>query len=155
MVHPADEGAGGAGGAAAETQRHAAAGPASGPGQEGRLCRQVSCPNPRIAGNGDVANKIGTYTVAVLAREHQIPFYVAAPLSTIDLGTPTGEEIPIEQRDITEVTHIKGQMLVPPGISVANPAFDITPNKLVSAIITEKGVVKAPYQESIAALFEP
>jgi methylthioribose-1-phosphate isomerase len=109
----------------------------------------------RIAGNGDVANKIGTYTVAVLAREHQIPFYVAAPLSTIDLGTPTGEEIPIEQRDITEVTHIKGQRLVPPGISVANPAFDITPNKLVSAIITEKGVVKAPYQESIAALFEP
>jgi methylthioribose-1-phosphate isomerase len=80
---------------------------------------------------------------------------VAAPLSTIDLGTPTGEEIPIEQRDITEVTHIKGQRLVPPGISVANPAFDITPNKLVSAIITEKGVVKAPYQESIAALFEP
>ena len=109
----------------------------------------------RIAGNGDVANKIGTYTVAVLAREHQIPFYVAAPLSTIDLETPTGEEIPIEQRDITEVTHIKGQTLVPPGISVANPAFDITPNKLVSAIITEKGVVKAPYQESIAALFEP
>ncbi len=108
----------------------------------------------RIAGNGDVANKIGTYTVAVLAREHQIPFYVAAPLSTIDLGTPTGEGIPIEQRDITEVTHIKGQMLVPPGISVANPAFDVTPNKLVSAIITEKGVVKAPYQESIAALFE-
>ena len=107
----------------------------------------------RIAANGDVANKIGTYSVAVLAKEHQIPFYVAAPLSTIDLGTLTGEEIPIEQRDITEVTHIKGQALVPPGISVANPAFDVTPNKLVAAIITEKGVARAPYQESIAALF--
>ncbi len=108
----------------------------------------------RIAANGDVANKIGTYGVAVLAREHQIPFYVAAPLSTIDLGTPTGEEIPIEQRDITEVTHIKGQVLVPPDITVANPAFDTTPNRLVSAIITEKGVAQAPYLESIAALFE-
>ena len=107
----------------------------------------------RIAANGDVANKIGTYSVAVLAKEHQIPFYVAAPLSTIDLGTLTGEEIPIEQRDITEVTHIKGQALVPPGISVVNPAFDVTPNKLVAAIITEKGVARAPYQESIAALF--
>jgi methylthioribose-1-phosphate isomerase len=108
----------------------------------------------RIAANGDVANKIGTYGVAVLAREHQIPFYVAAPLSTIDLGTPTGEEIPIEQRDITEVTHIKGQVLVPPDITVANPAFDTTPNRLVSAIITEKGVAQAPYLESIAALFK-
>jgi methylthioribose-1-phosphate isomerase len=107
----------------------------------------------RIARNGDVANKIGTYSVAVLAKEHQIPFYVAAPLSTIDLGTPTGEEIPIEQRDITEVTQIKGQNLVPPDISVANPAFDVTPNKFVTAIITEKGVAKAPYQESIADLF--
>jgi methylthioribose-1-phosphate isomerase len=107
----------------------------------------------RIAENGDVANKIGTYSVAVLAREHQIPFYVAAPLSTIDLGTPTGEGIPIEQRDITEVTQINGQTLAPPGISVANPAFDITPNKFVTAIITEKGVAEAPYQESIADLF--
>ena len=109
----------------------------------------------RIAANGDVANKIGTYSVAVLAREHQIPFYVAAPLSTIDLGTPTGEEIPIEQRDTKEVTQIKGQVLVPPDITVANPAFDVTPNKLVTAIITEKGVAQAPYSESIAALFEP
>ncbi len=107
----------------------------------------------RIACNGDVANKIGTYSVAVLAKEHRIPFYVAAPLSTIDLGTPTGEGIPIEQRDITEVTQIQGQTMVPPGISVANPAFDVTPNQFVTAIITEKGVAKAPYQESIAALF--
>ncbi|MEE2822596.1 MAG: S-methyl-5-thioribose-1-phosphate isomerase [Acidobacteriota bacterium] len=106
----------------------------------------------RIAGNGDVANKIGTYSVAVLAKEHHIPFYVVAPLSTIDMGTLTGEEIPIEQRDITEVTHIKGQTVVPPDIAVANPAFDITPNELVSAIVTERGIAKSPYKESIAAL---
>ena len=108
----------------------------------------------RIARNGDVANKIGTYSVAVLAREHQIPFYVAAPLSTIDLDTPTGEGIPIEQRNIQEVTEIKGQVLVPPSVSVANPAFDVTPNRLVSAIITEKGIATDPYEESIPALFE-
>ncbi len=108
----------------------------------------------RIARNGDVANKIGTYSVAVLAREHQIPFYVAAPLSTIDLDTPTGEGIPIEQRNIQEVTEIKGQVLAPPSVSVANPAFDVTPNRLVSAIITEKGIVTDPYGESIPALFE-
>lgn len=108
----------------------------------------------RIARNGDVANKIGTYSVAVLAREHQIPFYVAAPLSTIDLDTPTGEGIPIEQRNIREVTEIKGQVLAPASVSVANPAFDVTPNRLVSAIITEKGVARDPYDESIPALFE-
>ncbi|MDA2933056.1 S-methyl-5-thioribose-1-phosphate isomerase [Acidobacteria bacterium AH-259-D05] len=108
----------------------------------------------RIARNGDVANKIGTYSVAVLAKEHQIPFYVAAPLSTIDLDTPTGDEIPIEQRNIKEVTEILGQRLAPSEISVANPAFDVTPSRLVSAIITEKGVARAPYEESIPALFE-
>ena len=108
----------------------------------------------RIARNGDVANKIGTYSVAVLAKEHRIPFYVAAPLSTIDLDTPTGEEIPIEQRDTKEVTEIKGHILAPSSISVANPAFDVTPNRLVSAIITEKGVVRLPYGESIPALFK-
>ncbi len=108
----------------------------------------------RIARNGDVANKIGTYSVAVLAKEHRIPFYVAAPLSTIDLDTPTGEEIPIEQRDTKEVTEIKGHILAPAAVSVANPAFDVTPNRLVSAIITEKGVVRVPYGESIPALFK-
>ena len=108
----------------------------------------------RIAKNGDVANKIGTYSVAVLAKEHKIPFYVAAPLSTIDLDTPTGEEIPIEQRDTKEVTEIKGHTLAPAAVSVANPAFDVTPNRLVSAIITEKGVARVPYGESIPALFK-
>lgn len=108
----------------------------------------------RIARNGDVANKIGTYSVAVLAKEHQIPFYVAAPLSTIDLDTPTGDGIPIEQRNIKEVTEIKGQALAPSDISVANPAFDVTPSRLVSAIITEEGIARAPYEESIPALFE-
>jgi methylthioribose-1-phosphate isomerase len=108
----------------------------------------------RIAKNGDVANKIGTYSVAVLAKEHRIPFYVAAPLSTIDLETPTGEEIPIEQRDTKEVTEIKGHTLAPAATTVANPAFDVTPNRFVSAIITEKGVARVPYGESIPALFK-
>ncbi|MFQ5929108.1 MAG: S-methyl-5-thioribose-1-phosphate isomerase [Acidobacteriota bacterium] len=108
----------------------------------------------RIARNGDVANKIGTYSVAVLAKEHGIPFYVAAPLSTIDLDTPTGEQIPIEQRNSKEVTEIKGQVLAPSSVGVANPAFDVTPNRLVSAIITEKGIAQAPYDKSIQALFE-
>jgi len=107
----------------------------------------------RIAANGDVANKIGTYSVAVLAKEHGVPFYVAAPLSTIDLQTPTGDQIPIEQRDIKEVTEMNGRILVPPEVSVANPAFDVTPNHLISAIITEQGVAKEPYQETIASLF--
>lgn len=108
----------------------------------------------RIAANGDVANKIGTYIVAVLAKEHGIPFYVAAPLSTIDLKTPSGADIPIEQRDISEVTRIGGRIMAPADVSVENPAFDITPNRLVTAIITEEGVARAPYLESLAALDE-
>ena len=107
----------------------------------------------RIASNGDVANKIGTYTVAVLAREHGIPFYVAAPLSTIDLNIKSGSEIPIEERDTREVTHIKGRRLAPKGIKVRNPVFDVTPNRLVTAIITEKGVVRRPYKANIKKLF--
>jgi methylthioribose-1-phosphate isomerase len=106
----------------------------------------------RIAANGDVANKIGTYTVAVLAREHGIPFYVAAPISTVDLSTPDGSKIPIEQRAATEVTHLAGRQIAPDSVKVENPAFDVTPNKYVAAIITERGVAKAPYEESLARL---
>jgi methylthioribose-1-phosphate isomerase len=108
----------------------------------------------RIAANGDVANKIGTYIVAVLAKEHGIPFYVAAPLSTIDMKTPSGADIPIEQRDISEVTQIGGRMMAPVDVSVENPAFDITPNRLVTAIITEEGLARPPYRESLSALYE-
>lgn len=108
----------------------------------------------RIAANGDVANKIGTYMVAVLAHRHGIPFYVAAPLSTVDMNCPTGDEIPIEERDIREVTHVKDIQLAPDGISVSNYAFDVTPNDLVTAIITEKGVARAPYTESLRKQFE-
>jgi len=108
----------------------------------------------RIAANGDVANKIGTYMVAVLAKRHNIPFYVAAPLSTVDLNCPTGDEIPIEERDIREITHVKDIRLAPEGISVSNYAFDVTPNDLVTAIITEKGVARAPYTESLRKQFE-
>lgn len=108
----------------------------------------------RIAANGDVANKIGTYMVAVLAKRHNIPFYVAAPLSTVDLNCPTGEEIPIEERDTREITHVKDIRLAPEGISVSNYAFDVTPNDLVTAIITEKGVARAPYTESLRKQFE-
>ena len=106
----------------------------------------------RIAANGDVANKIGTYTVAVLAKEHNIPFYVAAPISTVDLETPDGSKIPIEQRNPAEVTHIAGKAMTPAGVQIENPAFDVTPAKLVTAIVTERGVAKAPYQQSLAAL---
>ena len=108
----------------------------------------------RIAANGDVANKIGTYMVAVLAKRHGIPFYVAAPLSTVDLACPTGEEIPIEERDIREVTHVKDIQLAPDDAVVSNYAFDVTPNDLVTAIITEKGVARAPYTESLKKQFE-
>jgi methylthioribose-1-phosphate isomerase len=108
----------------------------------------------RIAANGDVANKIGTYTVAVLAKEHGIPFYVAAPISTVDLATPDGSKIPIEQRDAKEVTHIAGKQMVPDGDEVENPAFDVTPAKYVAAIITERGIVRAPYTESLRKLAE-
>jgi len=107
----------------------------------------------RIAANGDVANKIGTYTVAILAREHRIPFYVAAPLSTIDLKIKHGDQIPIEERSPKEVTHIQGKMVAPKGIKVKNPAFDVTPNALVTAIITEKGVVRKPYIKGLKGLF--
>ena len=106
----------------------------------------------RIAANGDVANKIGTYTVAVLAKEHGIPFYVAAPWSTVDLATPTGDSIPIEQRSSREVTHFAGKQLTPEGVSIENPAFDVTPQSYVTAIITERGVAKAPYSVSLRIL---
>ncbi len=103
----------------------------------------------RIAANGDVANKIGTYNVAILAKEHGIPFYVAAPWSTIDLATPTGEAIPIEERPQVEVTHHAGRQLTPNGVGICNPAFDVTPAKYVTAIITERGVLRAPYADSL------
>ncbi|MBZ5665892.1 MAG: S-methyl-5-thioribose-1-phosphate isomerase [Acidobacteriia bacterium] len=106
----------------------------------------------RIAANGDVANKIGTYTVAILAKEHGIPFYVAAPISTVDLATPDGTKIPIEQRNPREVTHIAGKQMVPDGVEVENPAFDVTPAKYVAAIITERGIARAPYEESLRKL---
>jgi methylthioribose-1-phosphate isomerase len=108
----------------------------------------------RIAANGDTANKIGTYMVAVLAREHGIPFYVAAPMSTLDFSLKTGEEIPIEERDRTEITHIKDHQLAPDGIGIHNPAFDVTPNHLITAIITDRGVVRAPYIDSLKKLSE-
>ncbi|KIH76093.1 methylthioribose-1-phosphate isomerase [Geoalkalibacter ferrihydriticus] len=106
----------------------------------------------RIAANGDVANKIGTYTVAVLAREHQIPFYVAAPLSTIDLSIADGSGIPIEERSSREITHVGEQRLAPDAVAVRNPAFDVTPARLVSAIITERGVVTGDYSQGLKAL---
>lgn len=108
----------------------------------------------RIAANGDVANKIGTYSVAVLAKENNIPFYVAAPISTLDLRLKSGDEIPIEERGAREVTHVKDAQLAPAGISIANPAFDVTPNRYVAAIITERGVARAPYEESLKRLAE-
>jgi methylthioribose-1-phosphate isomerase len=106
----------------------------------------------RIAANGDVANKIGTYTVAVLAKEHGLPFYVAAPISTVDLETPDGSKIPIEQRNPAEVTHIAGKAITPEGVQIENPAFDVTPARLVTAIVTERGIARAPYEESLAEL---
>ncbi|MBM3777702.1 MAG: S-methyl-5-thioribose-1-phosphate isomerase [Acidimicrobiia bacterium] len=106
----------------------------------------------RIAANGDVANKIGTYAVAVLAREHGLPFYVAAPLSTIDLATPDGDHIPIEERKARELTHVAGQRLTPEGAQVRNPAFDVTPHRYVTAIVTERGICRPPYTESLGAI---
>jgi methylthioribose-1-phosphate isomerase len=103
----------------------------------------------RIAANGDVANKIGTYNVAILAREHGIPFYVAAPWSTIDLATSTGDAIPIEERPAREVTHHAGKQLTPNGVGICNPAFDVTPARYITAIITERGALRAPYSESL------
>jgi methylthioribose-1-phosphate isomerase len=109
----------------------------------------------RIAANGDTANKIGTYAVAVLAEEHQIPFYVAAPLSTIDLGTPDGSHIPIEERNAKEVTHVAGVRLAPAGARIWNPAFDVTPHKFITGIITERGIFRAPYVESLKHACRP
>ena len=106
----------------------------------------------RIASNGDVANKIGTYSVAVLAKENNVPFYVAAPISTLDLTLASGDQIPIEERAAHEVTHVYGVPVAPEGISVQNPAFDVTPHRYVAGIITERGVARAPYTESLRAL---
>jgi methylthioribose-1-phosphate isomerase len=106
----------------------------------------------RIAANGDTANKIGTYSVAILAKEHGIPFYVAAPFSTVDLETPDGSKIPIEERASKEVTHLGGKQIAPTDCRVENPAFDVTPAKYIAAIITERGVAKAPFGESLRKL---
>jgi methylthioribose-1-phosphate isomerase len=106
----------------------------------------------RIAANGDVANKIGTYSVAVLARENNIPFYVAAPISTLDLSLKSGDKIPIEERNEREVTHVRDAQLAPAGVSVANPAFDVTPHRYITAIITERGVARAPFVDSLKKL---
>ena len=106
----------------------------------------------RIAANGDVANKVGTYSVAVLAKENGVPFFVAAPISTLDLKLHSGDEIPIEQRAAAEVTHVFGVPIAPEGAAVQNPAFDVTPNRYVTAIITERGVARAPYETSLRSL---
>ncbi|MFN2390664.1 MAG: S-methyl-5-thioribose-1-phosphate isomerase [Pyrinomonadaceae bacterium] len=121
--------------------------------QKGKV-HAVVVGSDRIAANGDVANKIGTYMVAVLAKQHKVPFYVAAPLSTVDLNCPTGEEIPIEERNIREITHVQHIQLAPEGVSVNNYAFDVTPNEFVTAIITEKGVARKPFTESLRKMFE-
>jgi methylthioribose-1-phosphate isomerase len=107
----------------------------------------------RVAANGDVANKIGTYGVAVLCRAHKVPFYVAAPVSTIDRKLPTGKRIPIEERDPSEVTHLMGKRVAPHGVHVYNPAFDVTPVRFVSAIVTEKGVLTPPIAGALRKLF--
>ncbi|CAH1200425.1 5-deoxyribose 1-phosphate isomerase [Paenibacillus plantiphilus] len=108
----------------------------------------------RVAANGDVANKIGTYSVAVLAKAHHIPFYVACPMSTIDLNTPDGDQIPIEERDAEEITEGFGKRTAPKGVKVYNPAFDVTPNEYVTAIITEKGVIYPPFNANLKKLFD-
>jgi len=107
----------------------------------------------RIAANGDTANKIGTYSVAVLAHENDIPFYVAAPRSTLDLSLASGDDIPIEERSSAEVTHLAGVALAPAGVPARHPAFDVTPHRYITAIVTEKGVAREPFTESLAALF--
>lgn len=119
--------------------------------RQGRI-KAVVVGADRIAANGDVANKIGTYSVAVLAKEHKIPFYVAAPWSTVDMKTPNGEKIPIEQRSPLEVTHHAGKQVAPDGVKVENPAFDVTPGKYITAIITERGVAKKPFGKALKAL---
>jgi len=107
----------------------------------------------RIAANGDTANKIGTYSVAVLAHAHGVPFYVAAPISTIDPRTPDGSAIPIEERSAVEVTDIAGMRMTPDGVKVRHPAFDVTPARLITAIITDRGLLRAPYEEAIRGVF--
>lgn len=106
----------------------------------------------RVAANGDVANKIGTYSLAVLAKENKVPFYVAAPLSTVDLSVATGKDIPIEERDPREVTHSLGHAIAPLGVNAWNPAFDVTPNRFIAGIITEKGIASKPYKKTLRAL---
>jgi methylthioribose-1-phosphate isomerase len=106
----------------------------------------------RIAANGDVANKIGTYSLAVLARENGVPFYLAAPTSTIDAELPNGDEIPIEERDADEVTHLGGTLIAAEGVDALNPAFDVTPSRYITAIITEREILRAPYGLGIAAV---
>jgi methylthioribose-1-phosphate isomerase len=108
----------------------------------------------RIAANGDFANKIGTYTVAMMAKAHGVPFYVAAPLSTIDMKTPDGAAIPIEERNRREVSHVGSTQLAPDAASIWNPAFDVTPHALVAGIITERGICRAPFDQSLRALFD-
>lgn len=108
----------------------------------------------RIAANGDTANKIGTYTVAIAANYHKVPFYIAAPLSTIDTSIKTGEEIPIEERSHDEVTHINGKRICAEGVNIINPGFDVTPNELITGIITEVGILKPNYNDSIAKAFK-
>jgi methylthioribose-1-phosphate isomerase len=108
----------------------------------------------RIAANGDTANKIGTFGLALLARAFNIPFFVAAPLSTFDITIPTGDDIPIEERDAKEVTHLNGQLIAPEGVHVYNPAFDVTPHEFITAIITEKGIIQGHYAEEIQKLFK-
>ena len=119
--------------------------------QQGRI-QAVIVGADRIAANGDTANKIGTYGVSILAKEHGIPFYVAAPWATIDMATATGRGIPIEQRAAYEVTHSNGKQMTPDGVGIENPAFDVTPAKYISAIITERGVLRAPFEDSIRAM---
>jgi methylthioribose-1-phosphate isomerase len=109
----------------------------------------------RVVANGDIANKIGTYSLAVLAKAHSIPFYVAAPSSTVDFGLPNGDAIPIEQRDPAEVTSLNGQAIAPNGVQAAHPAFDVTPHELITAIITERGVVYPPFEENLRRTLQP
>ena len=125
----------------------------AGPLMRGREIDVVVVGADRIAANGDTANKIGTYTVAVLAHEHNVPFYVAAPLSTIDLATPDGDTIPIEERDQREVSHLGSSRLTPVGAHIRNPAFDVTPHRYIAGIITERGILRAPFTESLASAF--
>jgi methylthioribose-1-phosphate isomerase len=121
--------------------------------QQGRV-NMVVVGADRIAANGDTANKIGTYGVAVLAREHDIPFYVAAPLSTVDLNTASGDDIPIEERNAREVSHVGSSQLAATGALIWNPSFDVTPHRFISGIITERGIFRAPYLESLKGAFE-